>query len=123
MKPHPRPGHRDDRRANQRIGVSMRAVVLARHNLGLAMTVESLSLGGARLCGVGTFEMGELVTVDLELDGQPIQATAEVIRVEHKSFDTDRIAVRFVTMSPPHRDVLRAAIAQVLGIQYADEKS
>lgn len=43
------------------------------------MTIESLSISGARLSGSGTFGMGERVQVLFEVDGAPIDVTAEVV--------------------------------------------
>jgi hypothetical protein len=85
----------DDRRQAPRVEVSTSAIVLARHNNGVAFVIESMSTSGARLAGPLTLGVGERVQILFEIDGHPIDVCAEVVRVEKFDMMTDRVAVTF----------------------------
>jgi hypothetical protein len=90
------------------------AVVLARHNLGVQMMISSISLGGARLVGEITVTVGERVQLLLELDHQPVELDAEVVRVEMVDMATDHIAVRFVAPPDAAKRLIRALVERSL---------
>lgn len=106
----------EDRRHDPRIVVATQAVVLARHNDGVALTIDSLSVGGARLVGHLTLDRGERVQILFEVAGQPVEVHGEVIRVEKQDMMTDRIAVKFVEVESRARRLItrlvRDAIAE-----------
>jgi hypothetical protein len=107
----------DERRKHARAEISMVAVVLARHNPGVAMTIDSLSLGGARLSGPATFARDERVQVLFDIEGTPLDIAAEVVRVEHQDIVIDRIAVRFVSLTQPQRAAIRHLVQRVLELE------
>lgn len=103
-----------ERRAHPRATVSTAAVVLARHNAGAPMTIESVSTSGARLVGPVTVDVGERVEILFEVNGHPMEVSGEVVRVEVKDLTTDCIAVRFVDVAVETRAKLRELVQQAL---------
>jgi hypothetical protein len=116
-----------ERRNHDRVGLSTVAVVLARHNPGIAMVIEDISLGGARLAGPGTFQKDEQVQILFEIGGVPMEVAAEVVRVEHEDILSDRIAVRFLALAPEQRNTIRGLVREtpdvedLLGAEVSDE--
>lgn len=104
----------DDRRNHPRVELSTVAIVLARHNPGIAMAIEDVSLSGARLSGPGTFQKEEHVQILFEIEGVPMDVAAEVVRVEHEDLLTDRIAVRFLALAAEHRDAIRKLVRETV---------
>ena len=104
----------DERRATPRIATGMNAFILARHNDGIAFVIECLSLGGARLTGPLTLDVGELVHIMFEIDDRPLHIAGEVVRVESLNIVTDRIAVRFVSLADDARESIRALVLRTL---------
>ncbi len=107
----------DERRKQPRIEVSTTAVVLARHNDGVTMTIESLSVSGARMVGPLTVAVDEPLQILFELDGRPIDVRAEVVRVEPRDTATDRVSVRFVEVQPAAHDAIYEIVRQRLQIK------
>ncbi len=103
-----------ERRKHARVGVTQTAVVLARFNSGVEFTIESISVGGARLFGPLTLEEGERVQILFEVDGHPIDVHAEVISIVTRSVDRDRVLVRFVDLAPDTAERIRAMIQHAL---------
>jgi hypothetical protein len=103
----------DDRRHDPRIAYTTTAVVLARHNAGVEVTLDSVSVGGARFRGSVTLALGERVHILLEVGG-PLEVEAEVVRVERYDLVTDRFAVRFIELDEDARARIRALVQQVL---------
>ena len=110
-------GNMDERRGDKRIEVAMVAVVLARHNAATSMTIESLSLSGARLAGPGTFESNEHVHILFEIAGGPVEVLGEVVRVEHRDMTTDAIAVRFISLDDDHREAIGELVRRGLDLE------
>ena len=106
-----------DRRGDSRVDHLKPAVVLARHNNGMAFVIENISLGGARLVGELTLEVGECVQILFELDGRPVEVDAEVVRVDRQDVFRDRIAVAFTNLSAPHRDAIRRLVQTALDLE------
>src|SRR5258705_3238528 len=96
-----------ERRSAPRVDVCTTAVVLARHNDGIAFTIESLSISGARMVGPLTLDRGERVTIMFEAAGHPIEVRGEVVRVERQTISDDRVAIRLVELSDETRDAIR----------------
>ncbi len=92
----------------------MTAMVLARHNAGIAFVIESLSVSGARLVGPLTLGMGERVQILFEIDERPVDVNAEVVRVTKQDLMTDSIAVRFVELSSDARESIRGLVLRTL---------
>jgi len=103
-----------ERRAHPRAEVTQTAVVLARHNAGVEFTIESVSIGGARLAGPMSLAQGERVQILFEVNGRPIDVEAEVVRLMERTFDHDRVAVRFVKIDPSARELIRIMVEQAL---------
>jgi hypothetical protein len=103
-----------DRRADARAEIDTVAVVLARHNAGVQMTIESLSVTGARLAGPSTFDVGERIQILFEIEGTPLDVAGEVVRVEHQDMVNDRIAVRFVDVEDTDVALIRRLVKQTL---------
>jgi hypothetical protein len=103
-----------NRREHQRVAAETTAVVLARHNQGVHVVISSISLGGARLVGEITVAMGERVQILFEIDQQPLEVEAEVVRVEMVDMATDHIAVRFVTTSEAAKRLIRGLVERSL---------
>lgn len=77
------------------------------------MIIDSLSVGGARLSGSGTFDTGERVQILFEVDGAPIDVSAEVVRVEHQDILIDRIAVRFDELTTEEHNAIERLVELV----------
>jgi hypothetical protein len=106
--------HPVERRDSTRVEISRAAVVLARHNAGVAMTIESISTGGARLVGGVTLAVGERIQILFEIDQRPVEVLGEVVRAETQDITTDRIAVRFVELTGETRELIRQLVLQTL---------
>jgi hypothetical protein len=109
-----KPTDRRERRVNPRAEISATAVVLARHNSGVAFTIETISIGGAGLVGPLTLSQGERIQILFELDGHPIDVHGEVLKIVSRTFETDRIMVRFVDLAPATRELIRALVLRRL---------
>jgi hypothetical protein len=106
-----------ERRADVRADVDSTAIVLARHNAGVPMVIESLSVSGARLAGPSTFGVGEQIHILFEIEGSPLDVAGEVIRVEHQDIINDRIAVRFVAVTDEARLSIRRLVLETLNLE------
>jgi hypothetical protein len=98
-----------ERPANPRADIST-AIVLARHNNGVAMMIESISTSGARLVGPVTLIVGERIQALFDVEGIPVEVFADVVRVETQDIATDRITVRFVDVSDEKRAYLQRLV-------------
>jgi hypothetical protein len=103
-----------NRREHPRAAADTTAVVLARHNQGVPVMIASISLGGARLVGEITVAIGERVQILFEIDQQPLELEAEVVRVEMVDMATDHIAVRFVTTAEGAKRLIRGLVERSL---------
>lgn len=99
-----------ENREYPRATTAAQAVVLARHNNGVGLTIVSLSLGGARLVGSISVDVGERVQILFEFDGQPVDVEGEVVRTESLDMATDHIAVRFVSLTSKAKESIRAMV-------------
>jgi hypothetical protein len=106
----------DNRRQHARADASTTARVLARHNPGATLTIECVSLGGARMVGELTVEIGERVQILFEVEGHPLDVTGEVVRAERVDMATDRVAIRFIGLANAHRDVIRRWVERLLAL-------
>jgi len=88
--------------------------VLARHNVGVAVTLESVSIGGARFVGPLSLETAEEIQILFEIDGHLFEVRAEVVRIESRDMVRDRVAVRFVELTPEARELLHGLVEQTL---------
>ncbi len=86
----------------------------ARHNAGVAVRIVSVSLGGARLHGEITVQLGERIRVLFEVDGRPIDTDCEVVRVEKVDMATDKIAIRFIDVDATTKIALRHLVDRLL---------
>ena len=103
-----------DRREHRRVAAETTATVLARHNQGVPLMIASISLGGARLVGEITVAIGERVQILFEVDLQPLEVEAEVVRVEMVDMATDHIAVRFVACDEAAKRLIRGLVERSL---------
>ena len=104
----------DERRQYRRVPAATTAVVLARHNAAVTLTIASISLGGARLEGTITVELGEKVQILFEVKGHPVDVRGEVVRVVMIDMATDHIAVRFVDVEPDAKERIRQLVDHAL---------
>ncbi|MEO8840974.1 MAG: PilZ domain-containing protein [Kofleriaceae bacterium] len=100
----------DERRQYPRAPAATTAIVLARHNDAVALTIASISLGGARLEGSITVAMGERVQILFDVEGHPVDVTGEVVRVEMIDMAIDHIAVRFVDATVEAKELIRQLV-------------
>lgn len=84
------------------------ALVLARHNDGIEVEVEDVSIGGAKLTGPFTLDVGERIQIVFHSNAHPV--TAEVVRVESRDMTTDCAVVRFAARGDDTRESIRLAI-------------
>jgi hypothetical protein len=103
-----------DRREHPRADVEATAVVLVRHNAGVTMTIESLSVGGARIIGELTVDRGDRVQILFDIAGRPVEVFGEVVRVDKRDIATDRVSVRFVDVAVETRDLIRELVREVI---------
>lgn len=106
-----------ERRAHPRADVSTTAIVLARHNAGVELVIDSISVGGARLVGEIAVVVGEYVQILFESDGHPIDVRGEVVRAEKVDMVTDHVALRFVDTSDETKELLRRLVERLLEIE------
>jgi hypothetical protein len=104
----------DDRRQYPRAAAATTAVVLARHNAAVSLTIASISLGGARLQGTISVGMGERVQIMFDVGNHPVDVSGEVVRVEMIDMATDHIAVRFVDVGPDTKELIRQMVDRSL---------
>jgi len=104
----------DERRQYPRASAATTAVVLARHNAAVSLTIASISLGGARLEGTISVGMGERVQILFDVEGHPVDVRGEVVRVEMIDMATDHIAVRFVGVKPDTKELIRRMVQRSL---------
>lgn len=107
----------DDRREHARVAFATSAVVFARHNAGVAFSIESISAGGARLVGPITLGVGERVQLVFEIDGTPIDIEGEVVRAQRQDIVNDRVAVRFENLSNATRAFIHQLVERVLDLE------
>ena len=100
----------DERRQYPRAAAATTAIVLARHNAAVSLTIASISLGGARLEGNITVAMGERVQILFDVEGHPVDVSGEVVRVEMIDMATDHIAVRFVDVELDTKELIRQLV-------------
>jgi hypothetical protein len=112
-----------DRREHPRADVGTSAVVLARHNGGVVVSIESLSISGARLAGQLTVDTGEIVQILFEVDGHPIEVDGEVLRVESRDLYRDQISVRFGELTTATRTLITQLVRKTLDRQHANTLS
>jgi len=84
------------------------ALVLARHNDGIEVAVEDVSIRGAKLTGAFTLDVGERIQIVFPTDARRV--TAEVVRVESRDMSTDCAVVRFVAPGDDTRESIRLAM-------------
>ena len=89
-------------------------MVLARHSHSGTFAVESLSVGGALLVGELALVDGEVIKVLLELGGNPIVVSGQVVRVVEPSEGGRRVAVAFREVSPSSQSRLQASVVNAL---------
>lgn len=106
-----------ERREHPRINVAASAMLLVRHNPGVAFSIESISVSGARLVGPLTLEVGERVQLLFELEGVPIDVEGEVVRVERPDIMTDRVAVAFRNLSATTRALIYELVQRSLDFE------
>jgi hypothetical protein len=106
-----------ERREHPRADICTTAIVLARHNAGVSFTIESISLGGARLAGPLTLASGERIQLLFEIDGRPIEVFGDVIRVDRQDINTDHIAVKFVELTAETRELIRDLVRRTLELE------
>lgn len=104
----------DERRQFPRAPAATTAIVLARHNDAVALTIASISLGGARLEGAITVAMGERVQILFDVEGHPVDVTAEVVRVQMIDMAIDHVAVRFVDVTGEAKELIRRMVERSL---------
>ena len=104
----------DERRQHARADVAASAIVLARHNAGVAFMIESISAGGARLVGPLTLEAGERVQLLFEIGGTPIDVEGEVVRAERQDMLNDRVAISFKNVSEETRALISRLVVTAL---------
>ena len=95
------------------------AVVLARHSHSGTFAVENLSVGGALLVGELALVDGEVIKLLLELGGNPIVVSGQVVRVAKPSGDRRRVAVAFREVSPSSQGRIQASVVNTLQRQRA----
>lgn len=100
----------DERRVYPRATAATTAIVLARHNASVVLTIASISLGGARMVGTITVEIGERIQILFDVEGHPVDVSGEVVRTEMIDMATDHIAVRFVDVSSDAKDLIRRLV-------------
>lgn len=103
-----------DRREHPRADIQASAIVLVRHNDGVAAWIESISTGGARLAGTLTLDPGEHVQILFEIEGHPLEVTGEVIRVEARDLLHDHFAVRFIDLTEESLELIRRVVRRTL---------
>jgi c-di-GMP-binding flagellar brake protein YcgR len=117
----------DDRRRHPRAAdLGIAAVVLVRHNPGVTLSIENLSIGGAMLVGELTLSAGELLQILFEVDGSPVEVAAEVVRVDRLDMTHDRIAVRFLGLDDVVSERIQRLICKVIQLeveQLAEQRS
>jgi hypothetical protein len=96
--------------------VNLSAVILARHNDGVAFSIQRISTGGARLVGPLTLEVGERVQVLFELEGTPIDVEGEVVRVERPDIVNDHVAVAFRNLSDSSRTLIHELVQRSMNL-------
>ena len=106
-----------ERRQHPRLAVASSAIVLARHNSGVAFSIESISVGGARLVGPLTLEAGESIQILFELEGTPIDVEGRVVRVDRQDLATDRVAVAFKNLSEEARVSIQQLVLRGLDLE------
>jgi len=106
-----------ERRQHPRVAITSSAIVLARHNSGVAFSIESISVGGARLVGPLTLEVGETVQILFELEGTPIDVEGQVARVDRQDIMTDRVAVAFKNLSAEARASIQQLVVRALDLE------
>lgn len=106
----------DERREHPRGDVTASAMVLARHNAGVAFSIESISVGGARLVGPLTLEAGEDVQLLFELEGTPVEVEGVVVRAERHDIINDRVAISFKNLSAAARALIHRAVVRALDL-------
>lgn len=109
-----------ERREQPRINLATNAILLVRHNPGVAFSIESISVGGARLAGPLTLEVGERVQLLFELEGTPIDVEGEVVRVDRPDIMTDRVAVAFRNLTVTSRAVIEQLVRRSLDLESED---
>jgi hypothetical protein len=98
----------DIRRTRSRSESGVTALVLARHNDGIEVAVEDVSIGGATLTGPFTLDIGERIQIFFHVDAHPV--TAEVVRVESRNMTTDCAVVRFAARGDDTHEAIRLAM-------------
>lgn len=93
--------------------------MLARHNAGVELAIDSISVGGARLVGEITVQIGERVQILFEIDGHPVDVKAEVVRAEQIDLATAHIAVRLLELSHETSELLRKLVQRILDVEEA----
>jgi hypothetical protein len=104
----------EERRLHPRANVCASAVVLVRHNRGVMMSVDRLSISGASLVGPLTVDRGEHMQILFEIDGHPVDITGEVVRVEARGLMVDHVVVRFVDLAEHTRDLIQDLVTRTL---------
>src|SRR5215469_8461630 len=96
------------RRTRSRSDRGVTALVLARHNDGIEVAIEDVSIGGAKLSGPVTLDVGERIQIVFTTNARPV--TAEVVRVESRDMTNDCAVVRFAARGDETRAAIRLAI-------------
>ena len=105
----------DDRRRHPRADdLGIQATVLARHNSCAAFSIENISIGGCSLIGPITVSVGDRVQILFDVDGSPLDVSAEVVRAEHLDILNDRIAVTFLDVPAAARDLIQRLVTNAI---------
>ncbi len=100
-----------DRRQHARLEqLAASAVVLARHNRGVSVVIENISIGGVCLVGPLALATGETIQILFELEGHPIDVQGEVVRVNRQDILTDRVSVAFKHLSDCNLELIRRLV-------------
>lgn len=88
--------------------------MLARHNRGATFSIENISVGGCSLVGPITLSVGDRVQILFEVDGSPIDVSAEVVRADHLDIVNDRIAVKFLDVQDAAHELIQRLVAKAI---------
>jgi hypothetical protein len=110
----------EERRRYPRAVVSTAAVVLARANDGVRFTIESISIGGARIRGPLTLSANERLQILFEVDDHPVDVRAQVICVVERTFERDVVLVRFIDVADDARARIREMVRRAIELADAD---
>jgi len=85
-----------------------------RHNPGVTFEIENISVGGCSLVGPSTLSVGDRVQILFEVDGSPIDVSAEVIRAERVDIMNDHIAVKFIDVEDATHERIQRLVTKAI---------